>query len=297
MIPKVVKVVEDGKGKPFRMLAACPSCGTPVVREEGEVSSRCPNARCPAQVEQGIRHFASRRAMDIEGLGEKLVAQLVAKGMVKDAADLYSLRAEDLAGLERMAEKSAQNLIDAIEASRRRPLQRFLNALGIRNVGERIAEILAQRFSTLDALTGAPEEELRSVEEIGPNTASALRSWFSHPRHRELVEKLRGSGVNFLDASGPAGTGPLSGKTAVLTGTLPGITREEATARLEAAGAKVSASVSKKTDYVVAGEESGSKLERARALGVRVVTWQEMLEILGAAWDFCRTWWPRCRPT
>jgi DNA ligase (NAD+) len=276
VIPKVVKVVEPGRGKPFAMPAKCPSCGTPVVREEGEVSSRCPNARCPAQVEQGIRHFASRRAMDIEGLGEKLVAQLVAKGMVKDAADLYSLKAEDLAGLDRMAEKSAGNLIGQIGASKRRPLQRFLNALGIRNVGERLAEILAQRFRTLEALMEAPEEELRSVEEIGPEVAKSIREFFGRLEVRDVISRLRAAGVEPQPFE-QRKEGVLAGEVVVFTGTLGKLTRDAAKARAAAAGANVGSSITQKTTLVVAGEKAGSKLKKAQELGVRVVTEDEFL--------------------
>lgn len=278
VIPKVVKVVEDGGGKRFRMPASCPSCGTALVREEGAVSSRCPNARCPAQVEQGIRHFASRRAMDIEGLGEKLVAQLVAKGMARDPADLYALRAEDLAELERMAEKSAGNLIAQIEASRRRPLHRFLNALGIRNVGERLAEILAERFGTLDALMEAPEEEMLSVEEIGPEVAKSIREYFARPDVRDMIERLRAAGVEPQPFERRTG-GPLAGEVVVFTGTLTQLTRDAAKARAQALGAVVGSSITKKTTLVVAGEKAGSKLKKAAELGIRVLTEEEFLSL------------------
>jgi len=278
VIPKVVKVVEHGRGEPFRMPAQCPVCGAAVVREEDEVSSRCPNTLCPAQVEQGIRHFAARRAMDIEGLGEKLVNQLVAKGMVKDVADLYALRAEDLAGLDRMAEKSAQNLIDAIAASTRRPLQGFLNALGIRHVGERIAEILAQRFRTLDALMDAPEEELQSVEEIGPEVGKSIREFFGRPQVREVIARLRSKGVEPQPFEGRK-EGVLAGEVVVFTGTLVKLTRDAAKARAAAAGATVGSSITAKTTLVVAGEKAGGKLKKAQELGVRVVTEDEFLDM------------------
>jgi DNA ligase (NAD+) len=279
VIPKVVKVVEHGQGAPFAMPPKCPVCGTAVVREEGEVSSRCPNSLCPAQVEQGIRHFASRRAMDIEGLGEKLVAQLVAKGMVKDVADLYALRAEDLAGLDRMAEKSAQNLIDAIAASRRRPVQRFLNGLGIRNVGERIAEILAQRFQTLEALMDAPEEELQSVEEIGPEVGKSILEFFARPQVRDVISRLRAAGVEPQPFERRK-EGVLAGEVVVFTGTLTKLTREAAKARAAAAGAIVGSSITQKTTLVVAGEKAGGKLNKAKELGVRVVSEEEFLASL-----------------
>jgi DNA ligase (NAD+) len=278
VIPKIVKVVEHGEGPAFRMPATCPSCGTAIVRDEDAVSSRCPNSLCPAQVEQEIRHFAIRRAMDIEGLGEKLVAQLVAKGMIKDVADLFALRAEDLAGLERMAEKSAGNLIAQIDGSKRRPLHRFLNALGIRHVGERIAEILAERFPTLDALMEAPEEELLSVEEIGPEVAKSIREFFARPQVRDVIGRLREKGVEPQPFERKRG-GVLAGQVVVFTGTLAHLTRDAAKARATSAGAVVGSSVTKKTTLVVAGEKAGSKLKEAAKLGVRVVSEEEFLSM------------------
>jgi DNA ligase (NAD+) len=284
VIPKVVRVVPEMRppdSVPFAMPALCPVCGDPVVREEGEVATRCVNPACPAMVREALRHFCSRRAMRIEGLGEKLVDQLVREGLLSDVASIYALAADDLSRLERWGEKSAANLLGEIERSKENDLSRLLFALGIRHVGEKAAATLARRFGSLDALIAAGEEELLSVDEVGPNTAASMRAWFSHPRHRELVEKLRSRGVNFLSRqSRPAAEGPLAGKTVVLTGTLPDVTREEATRRLEAAGAKIAGSVSKKTGYVLAGEAAGSKLEKAKALGVPTVTWGEMLEIL-----------------
>jgi DNA ligase (NAD+) len=220
--------------------------------------------------------------MNIEGLGDKLIDQLVREGLLTDVASIYDLGAESLAGLDRWGEKSAGNLIGQIERSKENDLSRLVFALGIRHVGEKAARTLAARFGTLDALATASEEELQSAEEVGPNTAAAIAGWFRHPRHAHLVEKLRRHGVNFASrAPRRPAAGSLSGATVVLTGALPGTTREEASARLEAAGAKISGSVSKKTAFLVAGEEAGSKLEKARSLGVRVVTWEEMLEIIG----------------
>ena len=286
VIPKVVRVLLDKRppdAPPFSMPRECPSCGDPVVREPGEVASRCVNPACPAVVREALRHFCSRRAMRIEGLGERLIDQLVTVGLLRDVATIYDLKAEDLVSLERWGEKSAANLLEEISNSKSNDLSRLIFALGIRHVGEKAARGLARHFGSLDRLAAAGADELQAVEEIGPNTATAVTAWFSHPRHRELIENLRRQGLNFVEAAAAAGSGmgPLSGRTAVLTGTLPGLSREEATARLEAAGAKVSASISRKTDYLVAGEAAGSKLERARALGVRVVTWPEMLEIIG----------------
>ncbi|MGH9400401.1 MAG: NAD-dependent DNA ligase LigA [Thermoanaerobaculia bacterium] len=284
VIPKVTRVLLERRpdgAKPFRMPRKCPVCGEPVVQEEGEVATRCVNPACPAVVREALRHFCTRRAMNIEGLGDKLVDQLVTEGLLTDVASIYDLTADKLAGLERWGEKSAANLVAEIEKSRSNDLSRLLFALGIRHIGEKAGKTLARRFGTLDALAGASAVELEGVEEVGPNTAAAIAAWFSHPRHRQLVERLRRHGVHFTagKAAG-AGSAALSGKTVVITGTLPGVTREEAGQRLEAAGARVAGSVSKKTDYLVAGEQAGSKLERARELGVRTATWDEMLEIM-----------------
>ncbi len=284
VIPKVVRVLlakRPSGAAPFAMPARCPVCGDPVVREAGEVATRCVNPSCPAVVREALRHFCSRRAMNIEGLGEKLVDQLVTAGLLTDVASIYDLKAKDLVELERWGEKSAANLLAEIEKSKENDLSRLVFALGLRHVGEKAAKTLAEHFGSLDALAKATEEELQKAEEIGPNTAAAVASWFSHPRYRELIEKLRRHGLNFSSQvvqSRPAGE--LAGKTVVITGTLPGITREEAARRLEAAGAKVSGSVSAKTDFLVAGESAGSKLDRAGALKVRIVTWDEMLDIM-----------------
>jgi DNA ligase (NAD+) len=285
VIPKVVRVILEKRpeGAPaFRMPEKCPVCGDPVVREAGEVATRCVNPACPAVVREALRHFCGRRAMNIEGLGEKLVDQLVTAGLLTDVASIYDLKAADLAELERWGEKSAANLVDEIQKSKGNDAARLLFALGIRHVGEKAAKTLVGHFGSLDALAAASEDELQAVEEVGPNTAAALRAWFSHPRHVELVEKLRRRGVRLDGQQRPRNAeGPLTGKSVVLTGSLSGITREEAAQRLAAAGARVSGSVSKKTDYVVVGESAGSKLDKAKALGVPVVTWDEMLEILG----------------
>jgi DNA ligase (NAD+) len=284
VIPKVVRVVTEkrpAESVPFAMPETCPICGDPVAREEGEVATRCVNPACPAVVREALRHFCSRRAMRIEGLGEKLVDQLVREGLLTDVASIYALTADSLAQLDRWGEKSASNLIAEIEQSRESDLSRLLFALGIRHVGEKAAGTLARRFGSLDALVQATEDDLQGVEEVGPNTAAAVVAWFSHPRHRELVERLRGHGVNFLSKEPrPAAGGPLAGKTVVITGSLPGVTRDEAARRLEAAGARIAGSVSKKTDYVVAGEAAGSKLEKAKSLRVETVSWERMLELL-----------------
>lgn len=284
VIPKVTRVLLEKrpkKAKPFQMPSKCPVCGEPVVQEEGEVATRCVNPACPAVVREALRHFCTRRAMNIEGLGDKLVDQLVTEGLLSDVASIYDLTAEKLVGLERWGEKSAANLLAEIEKSRANDLSRLLFGLGIPHIGEKAARTLAAHFGSLDALAAASAEELEGVDEVGPNTAAAIRAWFSHPRHRQLVEKLRRHGVNFTSAKpARAASGALAGKTVVITGTLPGVSRDEAAARMEAAGAKVSSSVSKKTDFLIAGEEAGSKLAKARELKVRTVTWDEMLEIM-----------------
>ncbi|MFY9550423.1 MAG: NAD-dependent DNA ligase LigA [Thermoanaerobaculia bacterium] len=282
VIPKVVRVILEkrpGGAVPFTMPERCPVCGDLVVREEGEVATRCVNPACPAVVREALRHFCGRRAMDIEGLGEKLIDQLVKAGLLSDVASIYDLKAEGLEELERWGEKSAGNLLAQIEKSKGNDFSRLLFALGIRHVGEKAAKTLAAHFGSLDALAAAEEDELQAAAEVGPNTAAAVHAWFSHPRHRALVEQLRQRGVRF-DAARARASGALSGKTVVLTGTLPGISREEAAARLEAAGAKISSAVSKKTDFVVVGESAGSKLEKAKALKVKTLGWEEMLEAL-----------------
>ena len=283
VIPKVVRVILEKRpadATPFAMPSRCPACGDPVVREPGEVASRCVNPACPAVVREALRHFCSRRAMKIEGLGERLVDQLVGAGLLTDVASIYDLEAENLVELERWGEKSAANLLAEIAQSRKNDLSRLVFALGIRHVGEKAARSLARHFGSLDAIAAASEEELQAVPEIGPNTAASIAAWFSRPKHRDLVERLRAHGVNLTGSARAASEGPLAGRSVVITGTLPGTTREEATAALEAAGAKVSGSVSKKTDFLLAGESAGSKLERARELGVRVVDWEEMRRIL-----------------
>jgi DNA ligase (NAD+) len=284
IIPKVVRVVLEKRpadAPPFVSPSHCPACGDPAAREPGEVVLRCVNPACPAVVREAIRHFCGRRAMNIEGLGEKLVDQLVTAGLLSDVASIYDLKASDLRELSRWGEKSAANLIAEIEKSKTNEVERLIYALGIRHVGEKAASILAAHFGSLDALMAASEEELVGAEEVGPNTAAAIRAYFSHEKNRALVEKLRARGVRL---EGPrrrrAADGPLSGMTVVITGTLPGISREEAAAILEAAGARISGSVSKKTSLVVVGESAGSKLEKARSLGVRAVTWEEMQGIL-----------------
>ena len=292
VIPEVVAVVLDRRpadvGLPFDLYkqlgGRCPVCGSAIVREEDEADWRCTGGLyCPAQRKQAILHYASRRAMDIEGLGEKLVDQLVDGGIVRTLPDLYRLGLMKLAALDRMADKSAANLIAALERSKSTTLPRFIYALGIRHVGEATAKALAQHFGSLDTLMHASLEQLQAVPDIGPVVAQSIRTFFDQPHNREVVEQLRACGV-YWDESAPADAAapkPLAGKTFVLTGTLPHWSRDEAKARIEAAGGKVSGSVSKKTDYVVAGADPGSKLAKAQELGVTVIDEAELKALLG----------------
>ena len=286
VIPEIVSVLAD-KRQPgaaeFTMPAQCPVCGSDVVREEGEADHRCTGGLfCPAQRKQALRHFASRRAMDIEGLGEKLVEQLVDGHVVRVLPDLYRMDFVSLAALERMAEKSARNLLEALEKSKQTTLGRFLYALGIRHVGESTARDLARHFGALDAVMDASVEQLSLVAEIGPVVAASIHTFFAQPHNREVVGQLRAAGVRWPDgAPAPAALLPLAGQTFVLTGTLPTLSRDEAKQRLEAAGARVAGSVSKKTSYVVAGDEAGGKLDKARQLGVPVIDEAALRALLG----------------
>jgi DNA ligase (NAD+) len=283
VIPKVVRVEACGAARrPFSMPAACPVCGGGVVREEGEAARRCVNTNCPARLKESLLHFAARGVMNIDGLGEALVDQLVDRGLVGSVGDVYGLTAERVETLERMGAKSAANLMRHIEASKQQGLPRVIAALGIRFVGERTAQFLAGHFGTLDRIAGASLEEMQTAEEVGPKVAASIRGFFDEPRNRELVERLRAAGLRFEAAPPRPPQGPLAGKTLVLTGTLPGMSREEAARRIEAAGGKVSAAVSKRTHYVVAGEDPGSKLAKAQALGVAVIGEPDLLRLLEA---------------
>jgi DNA ligase (NAD+) len=276
VIPKVVKPVLSMRGPevvPWRMPGECPSCGSTLHKPEGEAVWRCVNTACPARFRRSLEHFASRRAMNIEGLGEALVDQVVTAGLVADFADLYRLGVGQLAALDRMGPKSAQNLVDEIARSRDNEPWRLLYGLGIRYVGERVAQVLMQAFRSVAALEVAPADQLERVNEIGPVVARSVREYFDEPRNRELVARLSAAGVRTeapAGAPGSAGT-PLEGKTFVLTGALASMSRDEAGAAIEARGGKVTASVSKKTTYLVVGAEPGSKLEKARALGVEIL--------------------------
>jgi DNA ligase (NAD+) len=283
VIPKVTRVVEDKdhpRGyKSFHMPEKCPVCGGHVVRTEGEADHRCVNANCPAKLRETILHFASRGIMNIDGMGEALVNQLTERAMVKNVADIYQLTKKDLLSLERFADKSAQNILNEIEASKKLPLERVIYGLGIRFVGERTAQFLAEHFGSMDALMNAKEEELLEVNEVGPRIAQSIAEFFQEPKNRELVERLRKAGLTFTGKKKERGT-KLAGKTFVLTGTLAHYSRDEAKKLIEDAGGRVSGSVSKKTDYVVAGDDAGSKLDKAEELGVKVIGEKEMKELV-----------------
>jgi DNA ligase (NAD+) len=280
VIPKVVRVVKEGESRqPFVMPKRCPVCGEEVVRAEGEAISRCINTNCPARLKESVLHFAARGVMDIDGLGEVLVNHLVDSGLVKNVADLYLLTVDDLAKIERMGSKSATNVWNNIDASRKSALNRLLNGLGIPFVGERTAQILAETFGDLDLIMNAGEDELKKAEEVGPKVAHSIKQFFEHQPNRDLVERLRKEKFDFKYEV-TRHTGKLEGLTFVLTGTLPNLTRDEAQARIEAAGGKVSKSVSKKTNYVVAGEEAGSKLAKAKELGVKVIDEAELIGMM-----------------
>ncbi len=282
IIPEIVSVLKECRPegtRPYRLPDCCPVCGAPVARDEDGAHIRCTGAECPAQRLRHLVHFASRDAMDIEGLGPAVVESLVNAGMVKGPGDLYRLDGQAVAGLERMGRKSAENLLSAIERSKENDLSRLLFAFGIRQVGQKAAKVLAARFGSLDALMAATEEELTAVPDIGTITAHSLIAWLESPQSRHLIESLRDAGVNLESREAPVGD-KLSGKTFVLTGALERFTRDEAGAKIEALGGKVSGSVSRKTSYVVAGEAAGSKLRKAQELGIPVLTEEEFLELI-----------------
>jgi DNA ligase (NAD+) len=286
VIPKIAKVVDDDdKGHPrgtreFVMPGNCPVCGTKVVRTPGEVDYRCVNANCPAKLRETILHFASRGVMNIDGMGDALVTQLTERGLVNNVADIYKLTKDDLLSLERMGDKSAQNVLDEIKESKELPLERVIYGLGIRFVGARTAQFLAEHFGSMEALAGAGIEELQNVNEVGPRIAESIAEFFSIAANRKLVERLGEAGLVFKGAKKERGT-KLAGKTFVLTGTLAKYTRDEAKKMIEDAGGRVSGSVSKKTDYVVAGADAGSKLDKAKELGVAVIDEKGMKELAG----------------
>ncbi len=283
IIPEVISVVKEartGREKVFVWPERCPECGSRVIRPAGEAAVRCPNVACPARLREGLIHFVSRAAMDIMGLGPAILGQLLDKGLVRDPADLYQLRYEDLVNLERMGPKSSQNLLDAIAASKTNPLHRLLFALGIRHVGERAAKILAERFGSMERLSRASFEELVAIPEIGPKIAESVADFFATEKNRDLIQKLAAAGVNMQEEKAPAQAKPLAGKLFVLTGTLSRYTRQQAQELIEGLGGRVTSSVSKKTDYVVVGEDPGSKYEKAVALGVPVLREKDFIELI-----------------
>ena len=284
VIPRVVSVMKErrtGREKVFVWPRRCPACGSEAFRPEGEVVSRCVNPSCPARLRESVLHFASRRAMNIEGLGEALVDQLVGSGLVRSIPDLYALTAGDLEKLERMGPKSAANLLDQIERSKGRELARFVFALGVRHVGERLAQILAGHYRGLDALEAASAEDLVEVEEIGPKVAESIRFFFDRPENRALVRRLRDAGVRTSVPDEGGAAGPLAGQVFVITGTLAAMSRDGARELLEGLGAEVGSSVTRRTTGLVVGESPGSKLEKARELGVRIIDEGELLELAG----------------
>jgi DNA ligase (NAD+) len=283
VIPKVVRVVESARpasSQPWTPPERCPVCGGPAIKAEGEVDRRCVSSACPAQLEQLLKHFARRDAMDIEGLGDILVERLVEEGLVRSVADLYALRLEQLVGLERLAEKSARNLLDQLERSKGQELRRLLFGLGIRFVGERTALLLARRFRSLEALGRASVEEIDAIYEIGPAVAGSVREWFEQEANLRVVAALRSAGVRTEDPEEGSGETPLAGQQFVLTGTLQAKTREQAKAAIEALGGRVTSSVSKKTSVVIVGDDAGSKADKARQLGVRCLDEAAFLELL-----------------
>jgi DNA ligase (NAD+) len=280
VIPEVVEVITSkrtGTEKKFKMPSKCPVCGAEVIKEEA--IHRCIGLDCPAQLKGRIRHFASKRAMDIEGLGVKLIDQLVDKGLVKDVADIYYIKKQQLIELERMADKSAQNIIDAIEKSKTKPLSKFLYALGIRNVGETTAEDLARHFHRLDDFFRLPEEDLMEVQGIGPEVAASVHQFFGDKKNRESIELLKKAGVKVIEPKAKE-KGKLVGKTFVFTGTLKDLGRDEARNLVESLGGVTASSVSKKVDYVVVGEDPGSKFDKVKELGIKTLTEEEFKKMI-----------------
>ncbi len=284
VIPSVVSVMTErrtGRERPFVWPAKCPACGSAITKPEGEAIWRCVNPSCPARIRESILHFAGRRAMNIDGLGEALVDQLLGAGLVRSIPDLYALKREDLITLERLGPKSSRNLLDQIERSKTRDLARLVFALGIRHVGERLAQTLAARFRSLNAIAAASEKELTAVEDVGPTVAESVRFFFDQPENREFVRKLEEAGVAPAERQESGGPGPLAGQTFVLTGTLSACTREEAQELLESLGAQVGSSVTRKTTGLIVGDSPGSKLDKARDLGVKIIGEREFLELIG----------------
>jgi DNA ligase (NAD+) len=284
VIPQLIGPLRErrnGLERPFVMPDRCPACGTPVERPADEVMRYCPNATCPGRVLEGIFHYASRDALDIRGLGYERVRQLLDAKLIRDVDDLYDLTVEQLVQLDRFATQSAEQLVRAIDVSRERPLSLLLFGLGIRHVGKSVAQLLARRFGSMDGLMAADAETINAVPGIGSAIAEAVVHFFSEPRNRDLIERLRAAGLTFTEAQAVSADGPLAGKAYVLTGTMPTLSRAQAAELIERAGGRVAGSVSRKTDAVVAGEDPGSKLEKAKALGVEVIDEAELLRRVG----------------
>ncbi len=282
VIPEVVKPITSmrtGLEKPFVMPTQCPACATPVFRKEGEVVLRCPNPDCPAQIKESLKHFVSKGGMDVDGLGDKIVVQLMDKGLVKEAADLYDLCFEDLMGLDKIAEKSAQNLLAAIEKSKTTTLPRFVYALGIRHVGEHVAERLSEELESLESLQHADEETLTAIDEIGPQIAESVVSYFADSSNQDHIRRLLKAGIQFHGLSSASDT-PFQDKSFVITGTLQSMKRSEAKERIVRKGGKVGSSVTRGTDYLVVGESPGSKLQKARDLSVDILEEEAFLRLL-----------------
>jgi DNA ligase (NAD+) len=292
VIPKVIRALPEmrtGKERQWQMPTTCPACGEAATRSEGEANHYCTNAACPAQLVRQVEHFVSRGAMNIDGLGSKLAERFVELGLLKDVADLYHLTKKQLAQLERLGDKSANNLIESINQSRQQGMARLVSALGIRYVGASIAELFADHYPSLDALMATTQEELESIHGIGPISAANAVKWFTHKENSDIIQKLRQGGVNFNSrryqpADAPAKQAPLTGQTFVITGTLPTLKRSAAKKLIQQHGGKVTGSVSKKTDYLLAGAKAGSKLAKAEKLGVKVLSEEELLVMVGE-WD------------
>jgi DNA ligase (NAD+) len=281
VIPKVVRVVKEGaERRAFTMPKECPVCAGHIVRQEGEAAYRCVNTSCPARLKESLLHFAARSVMGIDGMGEVLADQLVDKGLVRSVADLYDLTLEKLMSLERMGQKSAEKVLANIENSKKAALPRVISGLGIAFVGDRTAHILAEAFGSMDALMNASEDQLQKADEVGPRVSQSIRAFFGDEHNLELIERLRAAGLQFTYESRRKEGGVLAGKVFVITGTLPTLSRDEAKARIEEAGGKVSDSVSKKTDYLLAGEKAGSKLDKAQKLGVQIIGEEQLAELL-----------------
>jgi DNA ligase (NAD+) len=284
VIPQIIQVIKEKRmpgSRPFSMPKSCPVCGAAVFRPEGEAVTRCTNSACPAQIKERLIHYGSRQAMDIDGLGEKIVDQLVNSGLVKDLADLYHLGVETVSKLERLAEKSATNLVEAIRSSKTKGLPRLLIGLGIRYVGEHVAQVLVGRYESLDELARANREELQQIPGIGPQIAESVANFFAQKENLKVIERLKEAGVNTAkEEAKPLGPSPLKGKVFVLTGALEGFSREEAKEAIMRRGGRVTSSVSRHTDYVVVGKDPGSKLQEAERLGIRTLDEREFQALL-----------------